>query len=94
MTVGGSHAGVEIMLLTIISGARFVEVPVNYLPARRHLVGHRQADRRRSRSGLRMIQLALRFRRSVPRRLVRAARPRARTGSPSDEQREREQLPL
>ena len=32
MTVGGSHAGVEIMLLTILSGARFVEVPVNYLP--------------------------------------------------------------
>src|SRR5438270_13543364 len=32
MTVGGSHAGVEIMLLTLLSGARFVEVPVNYLP--------------------------------------------------------------
>ena len=32
MTVGGSHAGVEIMLLTILSGVRFVEVPVNYLP--------------------------------------------------------------
>ena len=32
MKVGGSHAGVEIMLLTILSGARFVEVPVNYLP--------------------------------------------------------------
>ena len=32
MTVGGSHAGAEIMLLAIISGARFVEVPVNYLP--------------------------------------------------------------
>ncbi len=32
MRVGGSHAGVEIMLLTIASGARFVEVPVNYLP--------------------------------------------------------------
>src|SRR6476660_778575 len=32
MTVGGSHAGIEILLLTIISGTRFVEVPVNYLP--------------------------------------------------------------
>ncbi len=32
MTVGGSHAGAEILLLTIVSGARFVEVPVNYLP--------------------------------------------------------------
>src|ERR1039457_2321327 len=32
MKVGGSHAGAEIMLLTIRSGARFVEVPVNYLP--------------------------------------------------------------
>ena len=32
MSVDGNHAGVEIMLLTIVSGARFVEVPVNYLP--------------------------------------------------------------
>ena len=32
MRVGGSHAGVEIMLLTITSGASFIEVPVNYLP--------------------------------------------------------------
>ena len=32
MRVSGNHAGVEIMLLTILSGARFVEVPVNYLP--------------------------------------------------------------
>jgi glycosyltransferase involved in cell wall biosynthesis len=32
MTVGGSHAGVEIMLMTIVSKAKFVEVPVNYLP--------------------------------------------------------------
>ncbi len=51
MTVGGSHAGAEIMLLTILSGARFVEVPVNYLPR----VGvssvtgsHGQGDRRRA----------------------------------------------
>ncbi|MBK8293939.1 MAG: glycosyltransferase family 2 protein [Solirubrobacterales bacterium] len=32
MSVGGSHAGPEMMLLTITSGKRFVEVPVNYLP--------------------------------------------------------------
>lgn len=31
-TVGGSHFGPELMLLTIASGARFVELPVNYLP--------------------------------------------------------------
>jgi hypothetical protein len=31
-TVGGSHFGPELMLLTIVSGARFVEVPINYLP--------------------------------------------------------------
>ena len=30
--VGGNHAGPEMMLLTITSGARFVEIPVNYLP--------------------------------------------------------------
>src|SRR3954453_16878612 len=32
MPVAGAHAGIEIMLLTVVSGARFVEVPVNYLP--------------------------------------------------------------
>lgn len=31
-TVGGSHFGPELMLLTITSGARVVEVPINYLP--------------------------------------------------------------
>lgn len=30
--VGGSHFGPELMLSVITSGARFVEVPVNYLP--------------------------------------------------------------
>ena len=30
--VGGNHAGPEMMLLAITSGARFVEIPVNYLP--------------------------------------------------------------
>jgi glycosyltransferase involved in cell wall biosynthesis len=32
LKVGGSHFGPELMLATIASGARFVEVPVNYLP--------------------------------------------------------------
>lgn len=31
-SVGGSHFGPELMLLTICSGARFVEIPINYLP--------------------------------------------------------------
>lgn len=31
-SVGGSHFGPELMLLTINSGARVVEVPINYLP--------------------------------------------------------------
>lgn len=63
MTVGGSHAGAEIMLLVINSNARFVEVPVNYLPrvGRSSVTGDRITA---VRVGLRMIQLALRFRRS------------------------------
>jgi glycosyltransferase involved in cell wall biosynthesis len=71
MKVGGNHAAVEIMLLTIVSGARFVEVPVNYLPR----VGVSSVTGKRIeaiRVGLRMIQLILRFRRTSPRRLVRA----------------------
>ena len=32
MRIGGNHAGPEMMLLAITSGARFVEIPVNYLP--------------------------------------------------------------
>jgi glycosyltransferase involved in cell wall biosynthesis len=31
-TVGGSQFGPELMLLTVASGARVVEIPVNYLP--------------------------------------------------------------
>jgi glycosyltransferase involved in cell wall biosynthesis len=71
MKVGGNHAGVEIMLLTIVSGARFVEVPVNYLPR----VGTSSVTGKRIAAvqvGLRMIELILRFRRTAPRRLVRA----------------------
>ncbi|MDP9318456.1 MAG: glycosyltransferase family 2 protein, partial [Actinomycetota bacterium] len=32
MKIGESHAGAEIMMLVLVSGARFVEIPVNYLP--------------------------------------------------------------
>jgi glycosyltransferase involved in cell wall biosynthesis len=70
MRVGGSHAGVEIMLLAITSGARYVEVPLNYLPR----VGTSSVTGRRLvaiRVGLRMIALILRFRRRSPRRAVR-----------------------
>jgi glycosyltransferase involved in cell wall biosynthesis len=66
MKVGGSHAGAEIMLLTILSGARFVEVPVNYLPR----VGKSSVTGSRLLAisvGLRMIGLVLRAAGSSPR---------------------------
>ncbi len=71
MRVGGNHAGAEVMMLTIVSGARFVEVPVNYLPR----VGVSSVTGKRIAAvqvGLRMIQLILRYRRSSPRRLEKA----------------------
>ncbi|HWM09626.1 MAG TPA: glycosyltransferase family 2 protein [Solirubrobacteraceae bacterium] len=61
MTVGGSHAGIEIMLLSIASGRRFVEVPVNYLPR----VGESSVTGKRMAAigvGLQMIGLVLRTR--------------------------------
>jgi glycosyltransferase involved in cell wall biosynthesis len=61
MRVGGSHAGVEVMLLAITSGARYVEVPLNYLPR----VGTSSVTGRRVVAvgvGIRMIALILRFR--------------------------------
>ncbi len=70
MTVGGSHAGAEIILLTIVSGARYLEVPVNYLPR----VGVSSVTGRPLAAllvGLRMILLILRFRRRTTRRLVK-----------------------
>jgi glycosyltransferase involved in cell wall biosynthesis len=60
-TVGSSHFGPELMLLTIVSGARFVEVPVNYLPrvGRSSVTG----DLRKALVlGLQMIGFILRFR--------------------------------
>jgi glycosyltransferase involved in cell wall biosynthesis len=70
MRAGGSHAGPEIMLLTILSGARFVEVPVNYLPR----VGTSSVTGRRLLAlglGMRMILLVLRFRARAPWRVTR-----------------------
>jgi glycosyltransferase involved in cell wall biosynthesis len=61
MTVGGSHAGPEMLMLTISSGAKFVEIPVNYLPR----VGTSSVTGNRITAfflGLRMIALILRFR--------------------------------
>lgn len=61
MRVGGSHAGIEIMLLTVASGSRFVEVPVNYLPR----VGMSSVTGRRVAAiqvGLQMIRLVLQTR--------------------------------
>jgi len=91
MRVGGNHAGVEVMLLTIVGGARFVEVPVNYLPR----VGTSSVTGRRLLAlyvGLRMILLVLRFRSSAPRRLTRAPALAVSRASAPDEA--YEQLPL
>ncbi len=88
MTVGGNHAGAEIMLLTIVSGARFVEVPVNYLPR----VGESSVTGKplaAVKVGLRMIQLVLGFRRATPRRLARApafVAPHSRASDEAHEQ--------
>jgi glycosyltransferase involved in cell wall biosynthesis len=70
MTVGGSHAGAEIMLLAILSGARIVEVPVNYLPR----VGTSSVTGRPVKAvqvGLQMIALVLKLRWKAPRHRTR-----------------------
>ena len=61
MTVGESHAGAEVLVLTIALGARFVEVPVNYLPrvGRSSVTG---SPVEAVRVGLRMLELVLRSR--------------------------------
>ncbi len=60
-TVGGSHFGPELMLLTIVSGARVVEVPVNYLP--RVGVSSVTGDLRKAIVlGLQMVAFILKFR--------------------------------
>ncbi len=88
MTVGGSHAGAEIMVLTILSGARFVEVPVNYLPR----VGVSSVTGNQMKAvfvGLRMIELVLRNRFSARSRRERPPRfvaQRAEASKERDEQ--------
>jgi glycosyltransferase involved in cell wall biosynthesis len=70
MRIGGNHAGPEMMLLALTMGARFVEVPVNYLPR----VGYSAATGKPLTAvaiGLRMIGLILRFRLRTPPRLER-----------------------
>lgn len=91
MKVDSNHAGVEIMLLTIMSGARFVEVPVNYLPR----VGKSSVTGDPIQAlgvGLRMIQTVLEFRRRAPRRRLRAP-AFGQPAAPADSD-TREQLPL
>ncbi len=80
-SVGGSHFGPELMLLVITSGARVVEVPVNYLPR----VGHSSVTGdlgKAIRLGLQMIVYIVRFRLRVARegRLKAAQRTLERDG--------------
>lgn len=73
MTIGGNHAGPEMMLIAITSGFRFVEVPVNYLPR----VGTSSATGSPLAAiaiGLRMIEMIVRFRVRTPRRIERPER--------------------
>jgi glycosyltransferase involved in cell wall biosynthesis len=93
MTVGGSHAGVEIMLLTILSGARFVEVPVNYLPR----VGTSSVTGRPVKAiqvGMAMIGLVLKLRWMAPKRRMRPPAFVHPERSRSDRRRGGERLPL
>jgi glycosyltransferase involved in cell wall biosynthesis len=90
MTVGGNHAGVEIMLLAIVSGARFVEVPVNYLP-RVGVSAVTGSPVKAIGVGVRMIALALSMRRLAP-RLIR--RPEAFAASRAAAGEDRDQLSL
>ena len=74
-SVGGSHFGPELMLLTIASGARIVEVPVNYLP--RVGVSSVTGDLRKAVVlGLQMIVFIVRFRFATLGRTRRPARHR------------------
>lgn len=78
-TVGGSHFGPELMLLVITSGARVVEVPVNYLPR----VGTSSVTgdlRKAVRLGFQMIGFILKFRLRVARGGRIKAAPRTLDG--------------
>ena len=78
-TVGGSHFGPELMLLVITSGARVVEVPVNYLPR----VGESSVTGdlgKAMRLGIQMIAHIVAFRLRVARSGRRRAQPRSLDG--------------
>jgi SAM-dependent methyltransferase len=82
-SVGGSHFGPELMLLVITSGARVVEVPVNYLPR----VGTSSVTGDMGKAvklGLQMIVYILRFRLRVALRGRAKPQPRSlgREGDP------------
>jgi hypothetical protein len=84
LRVGGSHFGPELMLAVITSGARFVEVPVNYLPR----VGHSAVTgdlRKALVLGLQMIGFILAYRLKT---LGKTRRPPALAGQ-DDEDAER-----
>jgi glycosyltransferase involved in cell wall biosynthesis len=70
MKIGENYAGAEILMLVIVSGARFVEIPVNYLPrvGRSSVTG---SPLKALLLGLRMIMLVLSFRLRAPRPLPR-----------------------
>lgn len=73
-TVGGSHFGPELMLLSIVFGARIVEIPVNYLPR----VGESSVTGDLKKAvglGLQMIGFILRFWIAWLGRARRPARP-------------------
>ena len=73
-TVGDSHFGPELMLRVITSGARFIEVPVNYLPR----VGESAVTgdiRKAFTLGMQMIAFILRFRLATLGRSRRAPAP-------------------
>jgi glycosyltransferase involved in cell wall biosynthesis len=93
MTVGGSHAGAEVMLLAILSGARIVEVPVNYLPR----VGKSSVTGdplKAVQVGLQMISLVARRRWKAPRRRSRPSAFVHPERAPSTGGNGRERLPL
>lgn len=72
LKIGGSQLGPELMLRTITSGLRFVEVPVNYLP--RVGVSSVTGDLRKAVwLGLQMILLIFSLRARTLRRSARAA---------------------
>jgi glycosyltransferase involved in cell wall biosynthesis len=78
LTVGGSHFGPELMLQVITSGARFVEVPVNYLPR----VGRSAVTGDPMKSfvlGVQMIGFILAYRLATLGRARRSRPPVART---------------